>query len=232
MHRGLMLAVALTLLAGRAAAAGEPRLLLSWNAPYGSPRALENIAAACDSAGLDTLYLSFDPGRDSPTFLGMSGTLYFHAAGGDSLGSFWKIDDMNQPSSPLHVGFDSDSARAFQTPYETQGAGQGRYDYTIGSGRLRMIYAVPENGASPVKSGRVYGLARVTIRHPHSGAGGCAQPICVEWHDASLAFTTSGVVDANRGQRWVSLNSPNGKVCDSFRDTYAPKTWKPKSPKP
>jgi len=230
MLRWLLMAALLTVFAGPSAA-DEARLLLSWRAPFGFSRALENLSAPCDSSGVDTLYLSFDPGRDAPTFLGMSATLYFHAAEGDSLGDFWRIADMNQRGSPLRASFDSDSARGFQTPFESPGAGEGRYDYSAGSGRIRMIYAVAANAASPVKAGHMYGLARVMVRHPRSGMGGCGQPICVEWHVATLAFGASDVVDENRGARLVSINSPNGKVCDAYRSTNLTPVWKPKPPK-
>jgi len=230
MIRWLLSGALLTMLAAPAAAA-EARLMLSWNAPYGTSRARDAIVVPCDSAGVDTLYLSFDPGRDS-TVIGMSATVYFHAAEGDTLGQFWKFDDMNGRYSPIRVSFDSDSAFGFTTPFLTPGAGQGRYDYVSGSGRVRMVYAIAANAASRVKAGHSYGLARLMVRRPPQGIGGCSQPMCVELHVATLAFAEQDVVDQNRGPRWVSINSPDGKVCETFRSTYGAKSWKPSGTKP
>jgi hypothetical protein len=231
MIRWLLTGACLALFAAPAAAY-EARLYVTWKAPYGMPGAQENLTVACDGAGEDTLYLSFDPGRASPTMLGISGTVYFHAAEDDTLGRYWQIEDMNVKGSPVRVVFEADSSRGFTTPFLSPGAGQGRYDYVAGSGRLRMIWAVAANAASAVEAGHVYGWARVILKHPAAGQGGCGQPMCVEWHAATLAVGASDVFDANGGPRWASINSPGAKVCGTYRSSYASRTWKPKSGKP
>src|SRR5215831_18883 len=188
----------LILLAG-AAHAAEPQLYLSWKVPYGEPGALEAISPPCDSSGVDTLYLSFDPGRDAPTFAGISASLYFHAPDGDSLGAYWRFDDINnRKESPLRVVFDPDSIPGFETPWKSQGMGGPHYDYVPGSGRIRMIYAVPNTGLGGISAGHRYGFARLLVRHPLKSQGGCGQPICVEWHVASLGFGPSDEADVNR----------------------------------
>lgn len=231
MNRWLLTGALLVLLAPPAGAA-EARLFVTAGAPFGVPGARTNLTIPCDGKGADTLYLSFDPGRDSPGMLGLSSSLYFHVAEGDSLGSFWKIDDMNVPNSPIRVVFEADTTRGFVTPFLSPGAGQGRYDYAAGSGRIRIIYAVAANAASPVEGGHIYGFARIIVRRPGEKQGGCGQPMCVEWHSASIALGMTDVFDANGGPRWATINSPDGMMCESFRTPYATKPWKPKTGKP
>ena len=236
MIRWLFTGACLAVLAAPALAtpeiAAESRLFATWKAPYGMPGAQENLDIPCEGAGEDTLYLSFDPGRDTPGMLGLSGTIYFHAAEGDSMRSYWRIDDMNVKGSPIRVSFENDEQRGFNSPFQSPGAGQGRYDYVAGSGRLRIIYAVATNAASPVKAGQVYGWARVILKRPAKAQGGCGQKLCVEWHAATLALGPEDVSDTNGGPRWASINSPEGTICGAFRSTYTSKTWKPKSAKP
>ncbi len=209
-----------------AAPAPQPRLYLSWNAPYGTPRAAASIDAACgDTSAVDTLYLSFDPGRTVPDFRGLSANLYFHSEEGATLGEYWKQGGRGANGSPLTVSFASDPDNGFETPWITQGAGAPFYDFVSGSGRLRLIYAI--SVGSPVKAGNLYGFARVFVRRPAAGIGGCGAPMCVEWHSSWFAYSLKDEKDVNRGDRWVSINSPEGKVCRPVREVVGAKTWKP-----
>jgi hypothetical protein len=210
----------------------EARIFVTWGAPHGRPQARENVDAACDTTQVDTLYLSVDPGRDAPALVGMSATLYFHAAEGQALPDFWKIPDMNKAGSPLKVIFGPDAARGFSTPWTGQGMGQAQYDFSAGSGRLRMIYAIPAGTSDPVKRGKTYGVARVLVRRPSATVAGCGAPVCIEWHVASLAFGPGDEPLVNHGARLVALNSADGAACAPFRSATAPGTWKPKTAKP
>jgi len=214
------------------AAGSEPRLLMSWRAPYGTPGARDNVDQTCDTTLVDTLYLSVDPGRAADHFLGVSATLYFHAPEGQGLTDFWKIADVHSADSPLKVVYSPDPARGFVMAWNAQGVGDAQYDYVGSSGRLRLIYAIASSGTNPVRPGKVYGVARVLLRHPGSGGDGCERPMCVEWHAASLAFGPLGEPMVNRGVRWVSINSPGAKVCDPVRDILPHPAWHPKTAKP
>ncbi|MEO5618817.1 MAG: hypothetical protein ABIS67_13705 [Candidatus Eisenbacteria bacterium] len=209
-----------------AARAAEPRLVLSWKAPFGTPGAASAIEAGCgDTTVVDTLYLSFDPGKDAPDFRGASANLYFHAQEGATLGDYWKQGGGGVNGAPLRVIFESDEDRGFMTPWNSQGAGAPFYDFVGGSGRLRIIYAIA--GGSPVRAGKLYGLARVLVRRAAEGTSGCGAPMCVEWHSAMFAYSVGEERGVNKGDRWVSLNSPGGKVCESSRGVAGVKTWRP-----
>lgn len=217
-----------------AASVGTPvptraAIYLSWNAPYGRPRAAGTLDAACgDTTIVDTLYLSVDPGRDAIELLGVSGSLYFHPREGEEISDFWKIKGGSLTGSPLRMVFGSDSTRDFVTPWPTaQGMGAPYYDFVGTSGRLRFIYAVPHGATPGVKRGKIYGFARLLIRRPASAEGGCGAPMCVEWHAATLGFGPKDEVAVNTGERWVSMNSPDGHVCDSQREMSGAKPWKP-----
>ena len=208
-------------------AAPKPQLYLSWNAPYGTQRAAANIDAACgDTSRVDTLYLSFDPGKDAPDFRGLSANLYFHAEEGATLADHWKKGS-GINGSPLRVIFESDPEREFITLWTPQAAGAPFYDFVSGSGRLRIIYAISGGSGDGVKHGKVHGFARVLVRRPAEGASGCGVPMCVEWHSSWLAYNLKDEKDANKGDRWVSMNSPQGKVCDPIREVVGAKVWKP-----
>jgi hypothetical protein len=61
----------------------------AWRAPWGTPRATDHLMVSCtDEEVRDTLYLTFDPGRDS-TIFGMIGEVYFRAQPSDTLGPLW-----------------------------------------------------------------------------------------------------------------------------------------------
>src|SRR3989442_11230866 len=80
------LSVALVLLASASIArADDPQIYLTWHAPFGQPGATDTLSAPAGTTRADTLWLSFDSGKSSPTFIGFNGTLIFHPAQGDTL---------------------------------------------------------------------------------------------------------------------------------------------------
>jgi len=214
--------------AGRAAAGSGAALYASWKAPYGQPGAVSSIEAACgDTTGVDTLYLSFDPGRDAPDFRGLTATLYFHAPDGTTLTEFWKKGGGGVDGSPLRVVYTSDPERGFETPWTTLALGGQSYDFVRTSGRLRFIYANPPKVNEGVRAGRIYGFARVLVRRPAAGSDGCGVPMCIEWFNARMSYGPDDDRDVNRGDRHLLLNSNAGDVCSSVRETVGITPWRP-----
>ena len=233
MKRIALLAALLAIPAAALASEGSS-LFLSWHAPYGTPRASGALTVACgDTTAQDTLYLTCDPGNDSPSFYGFTAMLFFHAAVGDTLGSFWRNEPDPQHPRVLRVLWDADSTLGAPVPWKAPGVHVEQYDYTRGSGRLRMVCGAIDSGYV-LKYGVRYLLARVIVRHPPKDVPDCAQPICVEWAQTRVSLWFSFSVDINRGERFVSLNSSGSKVCEEFRREAAkPITpWKPKGTKP
>ena len=215
--------------AGRSpqAGSGEARLFLSWNAPYGEPRATAAIAAPCGEGTTDTLYLSFDPGKDAPGFVGGSAVLYFQAAPGSELPERWKKG--TAADSPVRVTFDADPDHGFLTPWSSQAAGGPYYDVLAGRGRLRLIYAMAANSGSGVKAGTLYGFARVLVPRSPAGAADCSTPLCIEWSSASLAYARDDERNVEQGERWVTVNSPDGTACVRGRSSFGAAPWKPRT---
>jgi hypothetical protein len=52
--------------------------------------------------------------------------------------------------------------------------------------------------------------------------------VCIEWSTATLSFTYGVEVEVTRGERFATLNSPDGAVCAPFRGRKPPAVWKPK----
>lgn len=212
-----------------------PLLYLSWSAPWGTPRAKDRVMAPCGTeAAFDTLYLTFDPGRDAPTFFGVMGEIYFRSSGPDTLGPLWSFNDRPEVDSNLDLQFPSitDSARwGAPSPWKGQGFGAKKYDRTPGSGRLQFVYAVPEQVVGPIRGGRRYALARLILPRGVRGMGSCEQPVCIEWSTAGLTFVVDeGEIDAARqgGGRFVTWNSKDGRSCADYNGITAPSGWKPK----
>jgi hypothetical protein len=214
--------------------ASPPLLYASWGAPWGTPRASAHVMAPCGTvAAYDTLYLTFDPGRDAPAFFGIMGEVYFRANSPDTLGSLWSFDDRPETDNNFQVEFPTpnDSSWGAPSPWKGQGFGAKKYDRTPGSGRLQIVYAVAEQVAGPVKAGRRYAWARLILPRGVKSMGRCEQPVCVEWSTAGLTFVLdSGEVDAARqgGSRFTTWNSKDGRSCADYTGIIAPSGWKPK----
>lgn len=208
--------------------ADRARLLLTWNAPYGMARAATEHQGGCaEGSANDTLYLSFLPGRSTPNFNGMTTTLLLHAAPGDTLGPFWQLEHDGLNSGGLAVEFGPDPSFGILQPWAKSGMGHVFLDRTRQSARLRMIYAVGMTDAGPVNGDSIYCLARVIFRRPHGALAGCSQPVCFEWSVASLAYGLKDEPNVNRGERFVSWNSPRGAVCEPFRSAAGTQPWRP-----
>jgi hypothetical protein len=208
-----------------AAAAGDPRMFLTWHAPYGLPGASDVLARTPgDTTAIDTLYLSFDPGRSTATFVGMTASLDLRGANpdtpGDSLSPAWNPAAGSLPPRLMRVEFPLDPPAAAPSPFLGSSYSLISYKRARLTGQLRLVYAVPQDAAAPVDSGKVYTFARVALRRPADPAW-CRQAVCIEWAQGSFAYRMGDEPRFERGgERFVSINSPGGEIC-------AP--WKPSS---
>ena len=216
--------------ASRAQASEPPpnaRLYLTWRAPYGQPRATENIMASCgDSTRVDTLWMTFDPGKSVPGFLGMTGFLDIHPFPGDTLDAYWNFGE-GLKVRRLRVQLDPDSVPGMRHAWASKGAGGYGYYHSPTLGSVRMVQAVPMQTAGPIEPG-LYAMARVLIPRPAS-SGPCGRPVCIERRSSSIAFSETDDAQVTRGQRFVSWNATSGHdPCGTLRQVQAPPhTWKP-----
>ncbi len=200
------------------ALSASARLLLSWHAPYGQPRATAALRAPCGrSAAEDTLYVCCDPGADSPTFNGFTVRLLMHPGPRDSLAAFWREARADGQLTHVRVVLDPDSSLGVPTPFRVSGMGVGRTDLAGGAVRVRMIYAVANTMATPVRAGTVYLLARVIVQRPRAKDAACGRGLCVEVDDGTLAFKLGDEPHVKRGDRFVSVNATVEGACAKWR---------------
>ncbi len=218
------------------ARADEPRIYLSWGAANGLPGAASSLTRTCgDTTHVDTLYLSFDPGRSCSTFVGMTATLWFRALDGDSLGPLWRSPEVTELPDGMSVEFARDTASAYPFPWASTGTGFSGYVKPINTaGRLRILWAVIPQAGARVEAGKVYGLARLLLRRPAAGAPGCAQPVCVEWTEGTMAYRPGDEPGVSQGVRFVGINAAGGEYgCSAAPRPASPgpgKSRKPKKP--
>lgn len=209
--------------------ANDAQLFMSWNAPWGMPRAQQARQPACsDSTVEDTLYLSVRTGRSAERFTGFTGQLLIHASGRDTLGRWWHMEGKggSNPGS-LRVEWAAMAPWAAQQPFRTSGQGFVLLDRTPTTARLRMVYAVPFDQAAPIAAETTYVLARVILKHrPERELAGCTQPVVIEWSSATLAFGPKDEPTVQRGERFVTYSGPLG-LLEPYRGARVP-VWKPK----
>jgi len=205
----------------------DARIYLTWHAPYGQPGATDQLVAACgDTSSKDTLYMCFDPGRDAPAFLGFQTTVYFWAATGEPLGEHWKFGE-GPDYHGLEVQITPDSVPGVEPARLPSQFHFSGYSSTPSSGKLLMIAADAADQGQPVKARRLYAAARVLVPRPALKTSGCDRPICIEWSIAELGYALGDDAWVNRGPRFVSWNSPGGKICAPLRQFAAPPPWRP-----
>ncbi len=206
---------------------GEPKIYLAWRAPWGSPRARANLDFTCrDTAAVDTLYLSFEFGKDWPVFCGFFGRIYFHPEANDSLGSHWHFGRDGPNPGAMQIQFEEQDEFPCALPWKRQGIGVVQYVFKPWLGELDMAYAVrPDDGISV--SGRTrYCLARVLIRHRRCGMPGARQPVSVEGAEVDVSDGLNpDIVVKKGGERFVSINSPGGAVSKPYERATKPPTW-------
>jgi hypothetical protein len=226
-----MLAEADSIVKARGGArADNAQLFLSWNAPWGSKRAQKARTPACaDSTAEDTLFLSFLPGRTGK-FTGFTAQLFVHATGGDTLGAWWHMEGKGgENAGSLRVEWAAAPGFDFRQPFPVSGQGFVLLDRTPTTVRLRLVFAVPLDGAGPIAADGVYALCRVILKHrPSRRLAGCDRPVCLEWGKATLAFGPKDEPEVSRGERFVAFAGSHA-VCEPFRGPR-PASWKPPKP--
>lgn len=191
----------------------DGRIYLTWGAGYGLPGADSSVTRACgDTSRVDTLYLSFSPGKACSTFMGMTANVWFRALDGDTLGPLWTSPGGTRLPDGMTVEFQQPRASGHEFPWKSFGIGHPAYLKTSPSaGKIRLIWAVmPENGIRVAPDAH-YALARILLRRPPAGAPGCTQPVCVEWNEASMAYRPGDEPTVASGQRFVGLNAAGGR---------------------
>jgi len=211
----------------------EPRLYMAWRAPYGMPRARTDLDLTCgDTSRVDTLYLSFETGRDLPGFFGMSAKLRFHPAEGDSLGPFWFFGREGANPGALQIQLDPDGTFPCSQPWVRPGLGAPGFEFHPWAAQLSFVYAVAVGAEAPVSGRTRYCFARVLFARNRCHLPGSRQPVCIEWAEA---FYSGGGRDLpiERGPaRYVTVNSPDGSVCGPYRRLVRPAAWTPYRPGP
>ena len=171
-------ALADTLLARRGGSHAEnARLYLTWDAPYGMPRASRtHTPHAHNPAAEDTLWLCFLPGRTSPGFLGYTADLTFRAAPGDTLGPWWHMDGKGVNKGELSIDFGPDSTFVQAQPWAVGGYGGGIINRTPASARVTIVFAVSYTDAVPPRPGwtpRRHSTGRRYSRHSRTSPTAC-----------------------------------------------------------
>ena len=207
--------------------ADHAQLYLSWNAPWGMPRASAIRMPRCgDAAAADTLYLSFLPGRTGPGFNGFSAELLIHAAAGDTLGTWWHFEHGAENAGNLTVQWGPDPSFPGRQPWAATGQGFVKLDRTPAGGRLLMVFAVPYEHAVRVAPDSVYTLCRIVLRHARALAG-CERPVCLEWAWATLAFGLKDEPRVARGERFAAW-SASAAVCAPEQGPHV-EPWRPRA---
>ena len=207
----------------------ESHLYMAWGAPWGMPGARSNLNLSCrDTNAVDTLYLSFETGRDVPRFYVMMAYLDILPAAGDSLGAFWDFSHNGANKGGLKIQVDPDGTFPCPQPFVRPGMGIPRYDFEPAHGRLFVAYAVRLENPAPVLASTRYCFARLLLDRRRCSLPGASQPVCIEWERAEYTPNTKADVAISRGaERFVSLNSPAGKVCAPYRAIGRPHVWLP-----
>ena len=207
---------------------GEAALYLSWGAPHGMPGARRDVAVSCGDTGrVDTLYLSLETGRDLPRLFGMSGRIAVRPAPGDSLGAFWGFGDGGANRGGLLVQMDADGTFPCAQPWLYPGMGGTMYQSSPGKGELLVIYAVRPDDAVPVSGRTRYCLARLLLLHRRCDLDGARQPVCSEWTEAGYSGGGPDILVRRGPARFVTVNSPDGSVCATWRGAGVPAAWRP-----
>ena len=124
MPRSSFVLMLLGMLACAPAYAGEPRLFLSWHAPYGRPGASDRLWMDCQRMyKLDTLFMSFDPGVTTSGFTSFLATIRINALDGDTLSSLWDSPSATGLPVWMKVEWKPDSTSGCGTPFRASGMG-------------------------------------------------------------------------------------------------------------
>jgi hypothetical protein len=210
--------------------AAAPRVQLSWNAPWGEPRATDALATDCrDTTRSDTLYLTFVAPRNILPLTGLSAVLLFEPEGGDTLGRFWEFERGARNAGNLSVDFEPLASETCDRPWRAAITGSVGYTRAGGRGRLDLSADVPDELAKNLIPNLCYMGARVVIRHRLSMLPGCSQPVRITWVGGWFRSTRPGGRDialAMGQDRTVTWNARRGGV-SRRRTDLAVETWVP-----
>jgi hypothetical protein len=209
---------------------GDPKLLLSWHAPYGMLGASDTLSfsGVQDSSAADTLYLSFEPGYNGRRFYGMYARIYFHPQFGETLGTYWRYGRGTWNGNNLAIEYDPDGTFPCAQPWARVGIGHLEYRFDPGGARLELFYLVSQGvDAVPVAGLGRYCFARVMFRQRQGHLPGARQPVCIEWSEAKYSVGGPELIVRRGPQRFVSINSPDGSVCAPYRGSVKPRPWVP-----
>lgn len=209
----------------------EPQLYMAWHAPWGEPHATDNLSVPVnDTSRVDTLYLSFETGRDAPKFYGMYARLYFRPQFGDTLGRYFNFKRGWWNQGNMRIEFDPDGTFPCPQPWTRAGFGQPDFEMEDGShaARLDLIYGMREQDVGPVNARTRYCFARLMFRQKRTNLEGAHAPACLEWAQARLSFGGRDIVAEHGPGRFVSFNSPDGSVCTPYRRAAPTTSWHPK----
>ena len=227
-----LLAAAALLLLGTPALAqnASGRFFLSWNAPHGQPRASEILTVSCgDSSMRDTLYLCFDPGRDSTELIAADVEIRLWPADPDTLDRHWRFESRSNPAHLL-ADFNLSDSPGAEPIWTASGAGGIRTVSKPDTGFIRMVWAVRESDAAVVRGGRLYAFARLIVPRPYLREA-CARPLCFELVYGRLAHGIRDTEVVRQGRRWVSWN-PGGTAPCAERVRQSRLTpWRPTAPR-
>jgi hypothetical protein len=203
------------------------RVFLSWNAPHGDPRAREVLTVACgDTTKRDTLYLTFEVGRDSTPVIGLDAEIRLWPAPGDTLDRAWWFESR---SNPAHLLADFNMS---DVPGGSIWAAQGAGGVRTVSGRdtafIRMVWAVRERDAVMLYGGRNYVFARLLVPRPRS-PGVCARPLCFELNYARMATSVMNTEVIRSGGKWLSWNPGGTTPCAPRVQQGRVPVWRPRS---
>jgi hypothetical protein len=207
-----------------------PQIFLAWHAPYGMPGATDTISfGAGDSNRVDTLYMSFETGRDIPKFLGMFARLHFRPAIGDTLGTYWRYGSGSPNYRNLAFEFDPDGTFPCPQPWIRSGTSVPEFEFDPGGARLDLFYVNLQLTSLIPVDGRVrYCFARMMFLQKRWGLPGARQPVCLEWSFSRYSVGREDALARSGPQRCISMNSPDGSVCAPYRSNQRPAPWAPK----
>jgi len=209
---------------------GPSQLYLSWRAPYGMPGASDTMTFdPADSTRVDTLFLSFETGADGPDFLGMMARLYFHPAPGESLGRYWRFNQRDWNALGLAVEFDPDGTFPCPQPWVVNGMGYPSYEFDAAGSKFDLYYVMQRlQDANAVSARTRYCFGRLLFRQKHvRRLDGATQPVCIEWAEAKYHLNGRDRIARLGPQRFVSVNSPDGRVTLPYRRAVRPAPWVP-----
>lgn len=219
------------------AAPVRPEIFLTWNAPYGSPRATDQLNRACageNGPHADTLYLAYRLRESRDELIGVEGSIYIHAQFDDTLSAAWDDAELGKIPDWLTAEFPTGNEEGFRAGWQSTGMGFPLYFKEETRGLFRAIYAVRADRAAPIEAGPIYTFARLIIDRHSSEFEDCDQGLCVEWIDAVFTFGINlPTVRGELGRRcFVSVNSPQGLACSKYRVIAQRRGYLTKPPMP